>query len=352
MAIKLSDEVRKIPKAEIHVHIEGTVTPDMARRKAAENNIVLPDDLFNEDGSDYAYKDFVDIVTRVYDHVASTIRSEKDYEDITYDYLRRNAEEGCIYTELIVSSDHADMVGLGYQGMLAGITRGIDRARRDFDIECRINSAMVRHFPMDQVAEVAETIVRHPHKYVTGIDLAGAEQAGDVLKFKPLFDKIAQGSALGVRLHVAENAGPVNGWDALRLNPTRFGHGVRSIEDPALIAELVKRKIVLEVCPTSNVLAGIYPDYAAHPLRKLMQQGVRVTLNSDDPGLFNCSIGSEYQVAKDHFGLSDRELVQITRTAIEAAYVDEKTRAKLLAKLDESGFLNKARPVAPKGPQP
>lgn len=351
MAVKLSDEVRKIPKAEIHVHIEGTVTPDMARRKAAENDIELPADLFNEDGSDYKYRDFVDIVTRVYDAVASTIRTEQDYEDITYDYLKRNADEGCIYTELIVSSDHADMVGVGYDGMLAGMTRGIDRARQDFGVECRINSAMVRHFPMEQVAQVAETIVQKPHKYVTGIDLAGAEQAGDVLKFKPLFDRIARDAQLGVRLHAAENAGPVNAWDSLRLNPTRLGHGVRSIEDQELIDELVKRKIVLEVCPTSNVLAGIYPDYAAHPLRKLMQAGVRVTLNSDDPGLFNCTIGSEYQVAKDYFGMSNAELAQMTRTAIEAAYVDEPTRAKLLAVVDNSGFLNKARPSAPKGPQ-
>jgi adenosine deaminase len=353
MAVTLSDEVRKIPKAEIHVHIEGTLTPAMARRKAKEHGITLPADLISEDGERFQYRDFIHCVTDVYDAVASTVRSAQDYEDITYDYLTRSAAEGCIYTELIVSSDHADMVGVGYDNMLAGITRGIDRARADTGIECRINSAMVRHFPMQQIAQVADTILNHPHKYVTGIDLAGAERAGDVLQFKPLFDKIAQGNAaLGVRLHASEGAGPVNAWDALRLNPSRLGHGVRSVEDPALVAELVKRKIVLEVCPTSNVLAGIYPDYASHPLRRLMQQGVRVTLNSDDPGLFNCTIGTEYQVAKDHFGLSNAELAQITRTAIEAAYVDEPTRAKLLAKVDGSGFLNKARPVPPKGPQP
>lgn len=351
MSVKLSAEIRKVPKAEIHVHIEGTVTPAMAKRKAVEHGITLPDDLFSADGNSFQYRDFIHCVTDVYDAVASTVRTEQDYEDITYDYLQRSADEGCIYTEFIVSSDHADMVGVGYDNMLAGMTRAIDRARADCGIEARINSAMVRHFPMAQIEKVADTILTHPHKYVTGIDLAGAERDGDVPKFNAVFEKISNANShLGVRLHASEGAGPVNTRDALKLNPTRIGHGVRAVEDPALVAELVRRGTVLEVCPTSNVLAGIYPSYAAHPLKQLMDAGVRVTLNSDDPGLFNCTIGGEYQVAHDHFGLSTAQLAKITRTAIEAAYVDEPTRKKLLAKVDNAGF-TEARP-ATKGPQP
>jgi adenosine deaminase len=114
------------------------------------------------------------------------------------------------------------------------------------------------------------------------------------------------------------------------------------------VAEIAKRGIVLEVCPTSNILAGIFPTYQDHPLRKLKDAGVRVTLNSDDPGLFNCSIGSEYEVARKEFGFSDKELLETTRTAIEAAFVDEPTRKQLLQKVDNFSFFPNRRP--PSGP--
>ena len=118
---------------------------------------------------------------------------------------------------------------------------------------------------------------------------------------------------------------------------------MRAIEDPKAIEALLKSGVVLEICPTSNILAGIYPSYDKHPLRKLYDAGVKITLNSDDPGLFGCSIGSEYQVAKDHFGFSDEELLDATRVAVESAYVDGPTRTKLRQKVDDFSFFLKAR---------
>jgi adenosine deaminase len=334
MTTTLTDEVRNIPKAELHVHIEGTITPDMARKKALQNDITLPEDLFNDDGTQFRFKDFLDLVVNVYDIVASTIRSGSDYDDITYDYLKRSYDEGCIYTEFIVSADHADMVGVGYEAMLEGMTQAIDRARNDFGVEARINSSMVRHFPIEQVDAVADRIISSPHKYVVGVDLAGGELEGDVSKFKPMFDRIAQNTDLGIRLHGAENAGPVNGWLSLEVNPSRIGHGVRCIEDDKLVDALIKNNVMLEVCPTSNVLAGIYETYAQHPMRQLKDRGVKISINSDDPGLFNCTIGSEYQVAKDHFGFTNEELLEVTKDSLHAAFVDAQTRDKLLSMVE------------------
>lgn len=327
--------LKDIPKAELHVHIEGTVTPDMARRKAAEHGLTLPQSLFTEDGNGYAYDGFVDLVTRVYDGVADTIRSRKDFEDITYDYLKRSAAEGVIYVEFIMSPDHCERHNLPYAQMLAGMAEAMDRARTDFEIEARMNAALVRHLPEDAIARTARLIVDNPHAYVTGIDLAGVELEGDVLKYQSHFDYIAaKAPHLNIRLHAGENAGPVNMRDALLLDPKRIGHGVRVIEDEALVAEYARRGIVFEVCPTSNVLAGIYEDYSSHPLKQMVGAGLRVTLNSDDPGLFGCTIGGEYAVARDRFGFDDAALTQFTRTAIEAAFVDEPTRARLLHRLD------------------
>lgn len=353
MTVKLTDEVRKIPKAELHVHVEGTVTPAMAHRKAAEHGITLPQDIFDTEGN-FTWHDFADCVTRVYDAVAQVVRTTKDYEDITHDYLVRCAREGAIYVEMIISPDHAARMGISYKDMVDGMARGIDKARAETGIEARMNATLVRHLPEAALWKAADDIIAYRHPYVTGLDLAGAEKPGDIPRHRPIFKHIkdATNSELGWRLHAGEGVGAGNVADALDIKARRVGHGVRAIEDMAVIQEIARRGVVLEVCPTSNVLAGIYPSYAAHPLRKLMDAGVKVTLNSDDPGLFNCSIGSEYQVAKDHFGLSDRELAGITRTAVEAAFIDEPTRAKLLATVDASGFLAKARPQGPRNPQP
>lgn len=336
----LTDEVRKIPKAEIHVHIEGTITPAMALKKAAEQGITLDPTIFDAQGN-FTWRDFADCVTRVYDEVASVVRTAQDYEDITHDYLTRCAAEGSIYEELIISPNHAAGAGISYKDMVDAMARAIDRARAETGIEARMNATLVRHMSDADLWQAAQEIIDYRHPYVTGLDLAGAEKAGDIPRHRPIFKYIkdATNAELGWRLHAGEGAGPVNGWDALGIKARRLGHGVRIVEDAALLDEVVRRRVVLEVCPTSNVLAGIFDSYAAHPLKTLVDAGVRVTLNSDDPGLFNCSIGSEYQVARDHFKLSDAALAQITRTAIEAAHVDEGTRARLLKKVDESGYI-------------
>ncbi|QQG35713.1 MAG: adenosine deaminase [Micavibrio aeruginosavorus] len=326
-----------IPKAELHIHIEGTVTPDMARRLALKNNIVLDPAIFSADGMRYQWRDFYHLVTDVYNEVARTIRTAHDYEDITYDYLTRCAAEGSLYEELIIWCSQGDAVGLPYTEMVAGMAAAVDRAEAECGIVARMNTAMVRHQPFEAVAREAKIIAAHPHPYIVGLDLAGGERLGDIPQYQPLFDGIFSrfGRPLGMRLHAGEAAGPENIRAALALHPVpaRIGHGVRCIEDESLVQELAARKVVLEVCPTSNVLAGIYNVYAEHPLRRLYDAGVRVCLNSDDPGLFGCSLAGEYQVAHDHFSFTAVELVQATRTALEASFCDETTRWRLLGRL-------------------
>ena len=144
--------------------------------------------------------------------------------------------------------------------------------------------------------------------------------------------EIAHDAGLGITCHAGEWAGPESVRGALTLPITRIGHGVRAIEEPELVAELAERGIVLEVCPTSNVVLGAYADYGAHPFRALRDAGVRVTLGSDDPPYWQATIGGEYAVARREWGLTDAELRAITRTAVEAAFVDEATRTSLLAR--------------------
>ncbi len=356
MAIHLDDDLRAIPKAELHVHIEGTVTPEKCRELAAKNNITLADDLFTDDGSAFRYNDFFHLVTSVYDNMAQSIRTKEDYADLTCDYLTRCAAEGTIYVEMIAWCSAGKAIGLSYKDMIDGMADGIDKAQKETGIIGRINTTMVRHQPLDDVWEEARTIAAYNHPYIVGLDIAGGEALGDLPKYQPLFDHIYKefGRPLGMRVHAGEAQGAANVDDALDFypSPTRIGHGVRSIEDKDVVHTLVDNNVVLEVCPTSNVLAKIYPSYADHPLRQLMDAGVKICLNSDDPGLFGNSIGMEYQVARDHFGFTNDELLEATKTAIAASFVEFPVKRALLQKISGNTPGFNPRTSKPAGPQP
>jgi adenosine deaminase len=167
---------------------------------------------------------------------------------------------------------------------------------------------------------------------VTGFGLAGDEAGFPPAPFARAF-RIAEDAGLGLTVHAGEWAGPESVRGGMELPVTRIGHGVRAIEEPDLVAEIAARGLVLEVCPTSNVALGLYPDYASHPFPQLRAARVKVTLGSDDPPYWAASIGGEYAVADQKFGLADTELREITRTAIEAAFVDTTLRQQLLSKV-------------------
>jgi adenosine deaminase len=166
----------------------------------------------------------------------------------------------------------------------------------------------------------------------------GFQMAGDEAGYPPgPFAEayaIAADAGVGCSVHAGEWAGAESVRAALELPVTRIGHGVRAIEDPALVAEIAERGVVLECCPTSNVVLGVVDSFAAHPLPALREAGVRVTLASDDPPYFGASVGGEYDAAREHFGMTDDELREVTRTAIEASFADPPLRAALLARLD------------------
>jgi adenosine deaminase len=319
-----------VPKAELHVHLEGTAPPDLIRRLAERNGLPVPEGVFATPDR-FAYTDFLDFLN-TYDKAASVIRTGEDYRDITYEYLTGCAAEGAIYVELTASPDHAKLVGLGDEEHLDGIARGIDDARAGSGIEARILISCVRNFGVDPALRVARYAAERPHPYVVGFSMAGDEENYPPGAYADAFQTAAD-AGLGCSVHAGEWAGPESVREGLELPVSRIGHGVRSIEDPALVEELAERGMVLEVCPTSNVVLGIYPTYEEHPLRRLMDAGVRVTLGSDDPPYFGASIGGEYAVCRDQLGFDDEALRGITRTAIEAAFCEETLKQRLIKRL-------------------
>jgi adenosine deaminase len=315
-----------IAKAELHVHLEGTAPPALIRRLAERNGLTVPDGVF--DGPDrFAYTDFLDFL-KTYDRAASVIRTAEDYRDVTYEYLASCARDGAIYVELIVSPDHAAHVGLDPEAHLDGIARGIDDAREDHAIEARILFTAIRDLGPAHAIEVARYAAARPHPYVVGFQMAGDEASFPAGDYKEAYD-IAAAAGLGCTVHAGEWAGPESVRAAMELPVTRIGHGVRSIEDPALVVELAAKGIVLECCPTSNVVLDLYPSYEDHPFPRLMAAGVKVTLASDDPPYFGASIGGEYAICRERYGYDDDRLRTITRTAIEAAFCEKLLKPRL-----------------------
>jgi adenosine deaminase len=319
-----------IPKAELHVHLEGTAPPDLIRRLAERNGMPVPHGVFDTPER-FAYTDFLDFL-RTYDLAASVIRTGDDYRDVTYEYLAGCARDGALYVELTASPDHAALVGLADEEHLDGIARGIDDARRKHCIEGRILISCVRNFGVEQALRVARYAAERPHPYVVGFSMAGDEENYPAQDYGEAF-RIAADAGLGCTVHAGEWAGADSVRAALELPVTRISHGVRSIEDPAVVAELAERGIVLECCPTSNVVLGVFPAYEQHPLPRLVEAGVRVTLGSDDPPYFGASVGGEYEICRERFGFDDAALRDITRTAIGAAFCEEGLKQRLMQRV-------------------
>jgi adenosine deaminase len=317
-------------KAEIHCHLEGAAPPELVVEQADKYGLDTSSFL---DGNQYRWNDFAEFIA-CYDLVAQMFKTEEDYALLTYRYLRELADINTVYSELIISPDHGDRIGLGADAYLRGIVAGIEEAKEKHGIEARIIVTGERHFGPEAVEKAARFAAKRPHPLITGFNLAGEERMGRVADYAKAFD-IARDAGLGLTIHAGEVCGAFSVEDALDLvKPQRIGHGVRVIEDTELVKRVIDLGTVLEVCPGSNIALSVYPSFDQHPLRKLFDQGVRVCLNSDDPPFFNTSLAQEYEVASHAFGFSDDEINQTTRVALEAAFVDEITRKQLLDRFD------------------
>lgn len=321
-----------IKKAELHVHLEGTIPPPLAMTLATRNQLSIPAGLISADGSSYVYRDFMDFL-RAYDDIAGLIKHPRDYYDITYEYLKTNAARGAIYIEMMYSPDHARSSGTPSSAHLEAIQQAIDDAEQAFSIVGRIIMTAVRHYGADAACHVAREALQEKVNCIVGFGLGG-----DELNFPPkLFAdayKIAHAGGLYCTVHAGEFA-PASGMlEALDYLPIqRIGHGVMAMHSPQTIARLVDQGIALEICPSSNIALGLFPDMVAHPLSQLLNAGIKVSLNSDDPPFFNTTLADEYDRAQQYYSYTDAKMTMFTQMAIEAGFMDKHTKQKLLASL-------------------
>ncbi|RWM84374.1 MAG: adenosine deaminase [Mesorhizobium sp.] len=317
-------------KAELHCHIEGAAAPELVIRQAQKyGKDASP---YIQDGS-FVWHDFTSFLA-AYDFSSDLFRTEEDYARLADHYLTSLARDGAIYSEIFTSPDHAGKAGLSPKAYTDALGEGMARAKAKTGIEGRMIVTGVRNAGVESIEQAARFAARCGHPLVTGFGVAGDERIGDLEDYVRAFE-IAREAGLGITVH----AGELMGWESVEaaldhIRPARIGHGVRAIENPDLVRRIANEGVVLECCPSSNIALKVFDSFADHPFPALLAAGCKVTLNSDDPPYFRTSLKREYDIAAEHFSMNDKVLAAVTKTAIDAAFVDRKTKTMLLGRLD------------------
>lgn len=320
------------PKVELHTHLEGAAPPDFIRALAARKHVDLSG-IFAPDGS-YAYRDFWHFL-EVYEAATSVLQSPQDFHDLTLAVLERSAANGVIYCETFLSPDFCGGRDLAaWRDYLAAIETAAATARAKFDIHLRGIVTPIRHFGPEKARETARCAAETAGAFVTGFGIGGDEKQFAPKDFAYAFD-MAREVGLRLTAHAGEWGGPESVRAALRdLRVERIGHGVRAIEDLALVDELAADAVVLEVCPGSNIALGLYPDWCAHPIAELRRRGVRVTISTDDPPFFHTDMTREETGLAEAFGWDEGDFRALHLCAAEAAFCDAATREAIVKRLE------------------
>lgn len=323
-----------LPKVELHLHLEGAAPPAFIRGLAKEKHIDIHR-AFDARG-DYAFEGFGQFL-RVYEAAASVLTTPEDYRRLTRAVLAESAASGVIYTEAFLSPDFCGGRDLSaWRDHVAAIREAAEEAERQDGIVLRGIVTAIRHFGPAKAKETALCACETAGDWIVGFGLAGDEKVGKLKDFSWSFDA-AREAGLGLTAHAGEWAGPESVREAVRdLRVERIGHGVRAIEDPALVDALAEAGIVLEVCPGSNLALGLYPSMRAHPIHRLRERGVKVTVSTDDPPFFHTTMEREYAALAEAFDWDGGVFADLARTAAEAAFCDPGTRDKILKELEKA----------------
>ena len=316
---------RALPKVELHIHLEGSMRVPTVL-ELAERQGIEPPTAIGADGS-WRFEDSVHFIDQ-YGMACRVLNDLEDFRRIGFEFCQDLAAQGVRYAEAVFSpAQHGERTG-DWHGPIEAVLDGFAAGERDLGVVARLEPDVIRDLGLDSAERTLEVAIKYAGAGVVALNCAGSERQ----PIAPYADVFRRAKAAGLRStpHAGEWAGPENVWETLaHLDPDRIGHGVRSIDDPALVARLAELAIPLEVCPSSNVATGVYPSLAEHPFLALRDAGVVVTLNSDDPAMFGSWLADEYRTVRDAWGLSDDDLAAIARTGVSASFAPEALKAEI-----------------------
>ncbi len=338
MDADLVARIRAMPKVELHIHLEGTVGPGTFLRLCERHGLRPPAETEEALREQYRFRSFEDFIP-LYLAIQDSMRTAEDFALVVYELGADRAAQHIVYSEVTVTPyTHIwQHKGIAPEEIIEGLEEGRRRVREDFGVELRWILDIPRSLPEPATAWTTDWAIAWRDRGVVALGLGGSERKGPAPRFGLAFER-ARAAGLHSVPHAGETAGPESVWAAIHaLAAERIGHGVRAIEDPLLLAYLREHRIPLEVNPTSNVLLGLYPSLEQHPFPRLWDMGLVLTVNSDDPALFDTTLTDEYIRLVSTFGYTWEDVVRWVRNAADAAFLSPEERAQILAEILELG---------------
>jgi len=322
--------IRSLPKAELHLHLEGAIEPatllELRQRHGMDGaSLAEVEQLYN-------YNDFSGFLAAFKD-VTAHLRTPEDYELITYRLMERLHSQNILHAEVFVSVGVCLWRNQDFPAIFEGLERGRQRGEKDFGLSLLWIFDAVRQFGAEKAQSVLDLAIRFRERNVVAFGIGGDERAGPPEWFTAVYYRAAE-HGLHLTAHAGETAGPESIWGALNLKAERIGHGLTAVQDPELVEELGGSQIPIEICLTSNLRTGCCPDLAQHPVRRYFDQGLMLTLNSDDPAMFRTSLTEEYALAQETFAFTDEHLRELARNSFEASFLPPEKKIEFLNLFD------------------
>ena len=321
--------LRSLPKAELHLHLEGSVEPgtllELKQRHGMDGDLASVEQL-------YRSQDFTGFLM-AFKTVTEHLRTAADYELITYRLMQRLQEENVLHAEVYVSVGVCLWKGQDFVSVFEGLERGREQGWRDFGVSLLWIFDATRHFGVEAAQKVAAHAVRYRERNVVGIGIGGDERRAAAELFREVYADAAE-NGLRLTAHAGETVGPDSVWGALNLKAERIGHGLTAAQDPELVEELARRQVPVEICLTSNLRTGCCARLEDHPLRRYFDAGLMVTLNTDDPAMFHTSLAREYQLAQQTFDFTEEHLREMARNSFEASFLPAGKKLEFLNLFD------------------
>ncbi len=315
-----------LPKAELHVHIEGTFEPEQIFAFAERNGVALKYPSVEALRAAYRFTDLQSFLDLYYEAM-SALRTEQDFEELALAYFKRAQSQNVKHAEIFFDPQAHVQRGIRFETVIDGLWSALRRSERDFGISAKLIMCFLRDLPQRSAMETLESALPFQDRIVA-VGLDSAELGNPPSKFALVFERARAHGLLAVA-HAGEEGPPAYVWDALdNLKVSRVDHGVRSMEDPRLVERLVRTRIPLTVCPLSNVRLRVVPSLADHPLRRMLDAGLVATVNSDDPAYFGGYLDQNYEQSAQALGLTDADVVQLACNSFEAAFMDDGTRQR------------------------
>lgn len=348
--MNITEFIQRMPKVELHVHLEGAIEPATLLRLAEQNGVTLPADSVDGLRSWYQFTDFAHFVD-VYLAIQNCLRSADDFSTIVYELGQDMARQAIRYREVTVTP-YTHLIqnkGLAAEDIIGGMEDGRRRAKRDFGVDMRWVLDIHRNLRAPSAEITTQLVLDWADRGVVALGLGGDESNSVAADFAPYFQRV-RASGLHSNPHAGEHAGPESVWDALlTLGAERIGHGVRCIEDPNLLLYLKEQQIPLEVNPTSNVCLKVYRSLAHHPFAHLLRMGLCVTVNSDDPPLFDTTLTQEYEHLAAVHGLDLDDMEHLVLDGVRATFLQADDKQALEEDIVED--MRRLRDLIDPGPE-